>query len=664
MTKRTLLLNPSRRISRRQALVFAGTMAIVGVVVVVTIFAAGTPVAFEAESGTLAGCASAVSDSGASGGSAVKFSACSSGSSLDESGATIPDTNYAIPSGAIFMATTGSDSNSGTQGSPVATLTKAVSLVPNAGTIVVRAGVYRDGNVNTYKVFNLQPYPHESAWFDGTDVQPTGNWTSDGSGHWYMSWNTPSLCNGHYYDAAYNNQSASGPCAFYDEYGDANYPAAGDPQMVFIDGTYVNEVTSLSAASGNNFYYDWTNKRIYIATNPSGHTVELASRPYALAVQGGAGGGSVRGLGFTRYASNEYDANVTQAAVLGNEPNMTFENNVFSHMAGSALAVADPRGVSVKANVFAYNGANGLDSNGHENGSGETDGLLIQDNIFNGNNAEHFGPGCNYSCMAAGSKLAHMDGYTLKNNLFENGVGTAHGFWCDEACTNGIMVGNVARNNGGTGIFYEVSDTGVIASNLIYGNGGYGIKMGSADTDIYNNTLVNNNVGLLLYDDQRYYVSSTDNYTEGTQFGPNTVNTDFSNNVLVNNRSTNVQSWRTSTAGNSTGPNTFYSGYDYNSYYRSGTSPALSEWRDGTDLSYNSLSSFVAAHSSWEAHGRDITDGSNPFVNLSGGNYAINGSNADASNGKALPAAVANALGLSGGGTVTRGAIKWWPNGD
>src|SRR5882757_5597458 len=88
---------------------------------------AATPTAsLDAKDGTLSSCASKVTDTTASSGQAVKFgSGCGSG--LDETGATIPDTNYAIPGGAIFMDNTGSDTNTGTQAAPVKTLNKAIS---------------------------------------------------------------------------------------------------------------------------------------------------------------------------------------------------------------------------------------------------------------------------------------------------------------------------------------------------------------------------------------------------------------------------------------------------------------------------------------------------------------------------------------------------------
>jgi len=568
---------------------------------------------------------------------------------LDETGATIPDTDYPAPENAVFMAPNGDDAHAGTQTAPVKSLAKAISIVPSGGTIVARGGLYRDGSTGSvYKLFTLQAFPHEQPWFDGTDVV-TG-WQPDGAGHWSVAWNTPSFCGGHYYDLAYDAQTATGPCAYLDEYGDPANPAAADPQMVFLDGVYLHEVTSLAAATGNTFFYDQTNKVLSLGFDPTGHTVELAARPNALVLQGSPTGGNViRGIGFKRYASNEYNANASHAAVLANSPHLTFENDVFTLNAGAGLSVADPRGAVIHLNVFARNGANGMDSNGHEHSGSTPDGIVVDANIFNANNQERFGPGCGYSCSAAGVKMAHMNGFTLSRNLFENGV-VAKGYWCDLACNHGVMVHNIVRNNDDTGLMYEVSDTGIIASNLITGNGKYGLKIGAANTQVYNNTVVDNGTAALLYDDDR-----TLGVGGWTDVGPDTVNLDFSNNLLVGTQL--VQAWRTSATAPNTGPDTFFSGLDFNGYFRpAGT---LVQWRDGATTLFPSCAALDTAKG-WEGHCLDVTSGSDPFfVDAAAGDYRVRSNSAAHASGRPLPSDVAAALGLSTGAVVDRGALDW-----
>jgi hypothetical protein len=257
-------------------IVFVAVFGLCGTIIALTTLAATSRISFNASNGTRGGCATSAVDATASGGSSTTFGACidlnSLPTTLDATGATIQTTNYAIPGGAIYLATNGSDANSGSQSQPVATLNRAISLTASGGTIVVRAGTYRDWYTNgtaTYatisKNITLQPYPGEQVWFDGSDV--VTNWTATGGGQWYVDWNTPSFCSNGYYNFAYDSQplANTGPCAHYDMYGDPSNPAAGDPQMVFKNNVYMPEVTTLGAATGDKFYYDQTNFEVRYA---------------------------------------------------------------------------------------------------------------------------------------------------------------------------------------------------------------------------------------------------------------------------------------------------------------------------------------------------------------------------------------------------------------
>ena len=73
MTKLPNLLNSRSRLSSRHGVVFAAVPLVVGAVLLVNAMAAGSFVAFEAESGSLAGGATATTVAGASGGQALKF---------------------------------------------------------------------------------------------------------------------------------------------------------------------------------------------------------------------------------------------------------------------------------------------------------------------------------------------------------------------------------------------------------------------------------------------------------------------------------------------------------------------------------------------------------------------------------------------------------------
>jgi hypothetical protein len=67
------ITSPTKKATWRRAAPFAGAAAVIGVIVVVFVSAAGSPIAFEAESGNLAGSAVLATVTGQSGTGAVKF---------------------------------------------------------------------------------------------------------------------------------------------------------------------------------------------------------------------------------------------------------------------------------------------------------------------------------------------------------------------------------------------------------------------------------------------------------------------------------------------------------------------------------------------------------------------------------------------------------------
>src|SRR5919107_643541 len=78
-------------------------------------------------------------------------------------------------------------------------------------------------------------------------------------------------------------------------------PIAGDPQMAFVNGVQLAQKPTLAEITSTSFFYDWTARRLYIATDPNGKTVELAVRPVAMVLGGSnTNGNTLRGIGFRR----------------------------------------------------------------------------------------------------------------------------------------------------------------------------------------------------------------------------------------------------------------------------------------------------------------------------------------------------------------------------
>ena len=600
---------------------------------------------------------------------------------LDPTGVAIPDASYLIPEGAIFMSTTGDDANNGAHlDAPVRTLNRAIALAPAGGTIVIRAGVYRDwyhaDGGGMYKIvpksLTFQPYPHEQVWFDGTDVIPASSWTQNGDDTWSMPWSTPQFCNGEYYARPIAEQDTSaansGPCYHADMSSDPSNPMAGDPQMAFIDGVALRQVATKAemAGSATAFYYDHTNKVMYLGVDPAGKIVELAVRPVAMVLGGTPTVYVVRGLGFRRYATSQYHSLTGAAIYLGgaseNDEPAVIENCVLAHNAGGALSMR-ARGGIVRHTAMVQNGYTAMGSTGSANKTEEApDGLLIEGNLVSGNNTELFGTHCNRSCGHAAIKIAHMDGFTVRYNVFENTHGTGGGFWCDLNCKDGVMIYNLVRNNGGSGLFYEVSSDGIIASNVTYNNR-RGINVTADNAKIYNNTSFNNHANIYIYDDDRNAAND-----KGTGPIPDTRNIDIYNNILYGGSTYPLVAQQgprdaaSDPGGLNTGPNEFMTGLDYNSYYRlEDERQVIIVWQDQTlDGTFHNFAELQALHPGLESHGHDVlAPEPDFFVDFAGGDYNVRSDSAAWRSATNLPSEVAQALEVSEADVLNRGAICW-----
>lgn len=566
---------------------------------------------------------------------------------------SVPDTAFEVPEGAVFLATDGDDGARGREGSPVRTLSRALALVPSGGTVVVRGGTYRDGSTASIgRPVTLQAYPHEQVWFDGADV--VDGWYERGDGTWARDdWSTPDFCDGDYYDVPWDDQREdnTGPCTHSDMGGRGRSAAAGSPQMLFLDGAAVREVADPDDLEEGTFAYDQESRRVLLGSDPRGRLVEMAARPMALRFEGGPGGAVVRGLGFRRYATNEHNGSATHGAVLSNDSDGRFEDNAFTQMAAAGLSLANARRSVVSGNRFVDNGFNGFDANGSST-VGRNDDLVLADNVFEGNNAARFGVDCKRSCAAAAVKLAHVDGLTVRDNVF-SGTREGAGLWCDLDCSRAVITGNVFRDNEGPGLYYEVSSKGLIADNLMVGNRDYGLKSGSAQMRIYHNTLVDNGTNVLLYDDDRS--PGVDGWDD---IGPDTVDNEFVNNVLVGG-APSLSAWRTSSDGDNTGPGTFVVTLDANTYARrSGGDDVLVDWRTASGTTgYDTLESFTDARG-YEAHGQELSEDDPLFVDAGDGDYRVGPDSPASGSGRPLPEDVAEALGVRPGAVLDRGAVS------
>jgi mannuronan 5-epimerase len=411
---------------------------------------------------------------------------------MASSGANL-DTNYPIPSGAIFVSPTGTDGALGTQTAPLRSIAAAISRSPSGGTVVLRGGTYRQAIGTINKPISLQAYPHERPVLTGLDVI-TG-WTQAGS-HWVTTtWTSP------FPQDQWRDEEIS-----------STYPVAGKVEQAWRNGVKLRQVASLSEATSGKFFVDPSSRKLYVADDPTTATMELASRDKLALFSTGSDNSKIRGLRVTSYAPVHLDA---KGMVVIASPGMTIEQSQFDNSSATGVMTAAAN-VTMNHVTVVDNGSVGVGMyKGHNS--------LVQNSQFSRNNAEHFNvTNCGGSCTIAGIKATRGDQMKFINNAFVDNDST--GWWCDISCSNVTVSGNAVSGSTVNGMFYEISSVGSFTNNYI-ANAARGFKVaGSDQVTITNNTFVNNTQQTGIYDDPRL---STEDPYYGGQLGQSWNTTDL-----------------------------------------------------------------------------------------------------------------------------------------
>lgn len=238
--------------------------------------------------------------------------------------------------------------------------------------------------------------------------------------------------------------------------GSAAYPCSSDhplcdyPQDLFIDGQIQTPVASLNSLAPGMWYFDRTRNQVYVASDPSGHTVELSFAPYAFF--GTASGVHISNLIIEKYAT------LAQHGAIGDVKEGT--NWVVSdvevrwnHGAGVELGP----GSTLSNSFIHHNGQLGV-------GMGGTGCQLIGTEISWNNYA-----GYEASWEAGGSKFWATTNLLVDSNYVHDNQGP--GLWTDTNNIGTIYQNNTVLNNLNEGIKHEVSYQATIKNNTVKGNG-------------------------------------------------------------------------------------------------------------------------------------------------------------------------------------------------
>jgi len=258
----------------------------------------------------------------------------------------------------------------------------------------------------------------------------------------------------------------------------AGAPACIYPEMVFLDGQDLWQVTSLANLAPGRFYFDYANDLIYLADNPAGHLVEATTGSGGIIgnSDGASDSVTVKNLVFEKFGGGEVSLYAHNALKAVN--GWLLQNNEFRFI--SFMAVSNGNGV-VRNNYVHHNGRLGIVGGG-----------TIEGNVIAYNNTQGWQSGTD----AGSTKFHGTNGLVLRGNTVANN--TSKGLWVDFDNINVTYENNVVENNALMGILHEVSCAAVIRYNVLRGNNsanaGQSLSTGaqlftrsSKDLDIYGN---------------------------------------------------------------------------------------------------------------------------------------------------------------------------------
>jgi hypothetical protein len=358
--------------------------------------------------------------------------------------------NESLETASVYVdAVYGSDGNPGTAGAPLKTIGAAVSIAEtnnqnSIGTkVIVNPGVYREavtinGNLKTTSLpITFQAATSGTAIVSGADI-----WTG---------W-APYSGNSNIYTNAW--PYTWGLCA----------PAnAGPPQadivlrreMVFVNGTMLTGVLSLSEMAAGTFYVDEPSGKIYVwpplGTNMSTATVEVSTRPQVWSIESQS---YVVTRGLTFQYANPCWANgavVTQ----GNSSNLLFDSDSFNWNSAEGLQLWNGTTYyTVQNSVANHNGESGFAVYQVKNGLLKSDVAAFND--WRGAQGAYYGWD-NSGFHFTGD---HTDTLTNLQSYYNQSEGLHY-----DTDNENITINGFASNNDLTvGLFFEVTQGPVSVS--------------------------------------------------------------------------------------------------------------------------------------------------------------------------------------------------------
>jgi hypothetical protein len=259
-------------------------------------------------------------------------------------------------------------------------------------------------------------------------------------------------------------------------------PLCGQPQDVFLDGVWLQPVSSRTALAPGKVFRDYTANRIYVRDDPTGRLVEQSWATHLFT--GSAPNVQIRNLTL-QHAASPPNVGALDPSSGGTGWVLDHNDVRWNHGYGTG-----PGGASYGQTLALTITANHVHHNGQDGTGADGNGNLVQGNEVDHNSFAGYDDGWD-----AGNKFGHAGSLVVTGNYFHDERGPA--IWCDINC-NGVTIDHNYVSNSQRGIMFEISCSASIHDNTIVNstdpdpNGwdGIGILVAeSQDVTVYNNSI-------------------------------------------------------------------------------------------------------------------------------------------------------------------------------
>jgi len=343
-------------------------------------------------------------------------------------------------------------------------------------------------------------------------------------------------------------------------------PGACIYEDLYMDGRPLDHVTSLDALGPGKAYLDEAGDKMYIATDPTGHTMEATVA--GVAITSSASNVTIRGAAIEKFAYH--------GILAVKVKHWTIKRSDIRYVHFEGIGIHGGSGDVIRNNHVHQNGIIGMTAAGVGH-------FTIQGNEFDHNNYLNAGP-TSGGYHEGSVKILNSHDVVFRDNWSHHNDGD--GLWFDWDNYDILIEKNVLEDNTRNGLQYEASFDATVRYNTIRNNGtdwdsqGAGIlNSTSKNVEYYSNRIKNNVIRsfVILWADR----GSSDKFGERQS-----ANVYFHDNVVV--LDDNLQSWvgvywdqdpRVFTSNNRFQGNTYYVHRDGDQWWRWDSDLTWPEWQ-------------------------------------------------------------------------------------